>query len=191
MRLTAPGLARRRSVAGQQHGEPAALALVRLHGHAPAVRQHQRPHDGQAETGAAAADVRLPVRLEHVGGSSAAGMPMPVSSTCSSHSGPASTVRRTTCPPVGVKRTALATRLTTTCTSRSSSPVTTNFVPTRSRRSVIPASSAWGRSSSAARDDDPLEIHRHLLDREQPRAQPRDVEDLIDQPQQPVGSSVR
>src|SRR5216110_2052574 len=84
-------------------------------------------------------------------GKAAAGMPTPVSSTWTSISGPASTSRTVTRPPRSVKRTALATRLTTTCTSRSSSPRTSKRSPTRSRVSVSPPSSACGRSSSTAR----------------------------------------
>ena len=53
-------------IAGQQHGEAAALALLRLDGDAAAVSLRHAPHDGEPETGAAPVGVRLTVRLEDV-----------------------------------------------------------------------------------------------------------------------------
>ena len=59
--------------------------------------------------------------------------------------------RATTRPPRGVKRMALATRLTITWSSRSSSPRHVNSSPDCSRSRTMPAWSARGRSSSTAR----------------------------------------
>src|SRR5439155_23609866 len=120
-------------------------------------------------------------------GNASAGMPTPVSSTWSSSSGPVSISRTTTRPPRGVKRIALA-------------PIDDQLVqPLRvaEEREVRPEAFVLEGDARLLGlrvdllDDavyEPREVDWPAVELHEPGAQARHLEDLIHEPEQPLGA---
>ena len=102
--------ARRVSGGRQGEGHQRAASSLAGGGHLTAVRAGQVGRDREADTAAGDAAASWPRKnRSKMCGSSSAGMPGPVSVTCSTAPGPDLLVRTVTCPPGGVNFSALLT----------------------------------------------------------------------------------